>query len=141
MDGIKKRILVQRLIMTGGGICFALALLHLFLLPNIQRWSLYLPRLPSQVAGTISIINKGIGLIFLGFGILSIALGRSFLSGRFEAWNFGFFVGVILLYRAIAQLLYLGTDWLSIAIFLILLFTSLLYLIPLLLFYKEFLPH
>jgi len=127
--------------MIGGAICFVLALLHFFLLPRIQHWSLYLQNLSSDFAGTINIMNKGIGLIFIGFGILSLALSKSFAKGSYEAWNFGFFIGVVLLYRAIAQLIYIGSSGLNIAIFLLFLVTSLLYLIPLLLFYKEFMPH
>jgi len=140
MEGLKKRVLVQRLTIIGGVICFALALLHFFLLPRIQNWTLYLQNLPSDFIGIINIMNKAVGLIFIGFGILSIAFSRSFAKGSYEAWNFGFFIGVVLLYRAIAQLIYIGTSGLNIAIFLLFLVTSLLYLIPLLLFYKEFRP-
>lgn len=141
MEDSKKRILSQRLVMIGGGLCFALALLHFFLLPRVQNWAPYLQTLSSDFAATINIMNKAVGLIFIGFGILSIALSKSFALGSYEAWNFGFFIGVVLLYRAIAQLIYIGTSGLNIAIFLLFLITSLLYLIPLLLFYREFLPH
>ena len=138
MESINKRILVKRFIMIGGFFCMVLALFHFFLLPRAEQWELHIQKIPPEIAGTMYALNNAIGFIFLGFGILSIMLGKSFEQGSFDAWNFGFLIGAVLLYREIAQFIHYGTSRQDIMIFLISLTISLLYLIPLVIFYKEF---
>jgi hypothetical protein len=141
MESIKKRILVKHFIMIGGFFCIVLALFHFFLLPRAGHWELHIQKIPTELAGTIYTLNNALGFIFLGFGILSIMLGKSFEQGSFDAWNFAFLIGAVLLYRAIAQFIHYSISRQDMVMFLICLAISFLYLIPLLIFYKEFMRH
>ncbi len=133
-----KKRLIANIVGVLGIINTLLGLFHFFVLPKILKWGTELTELSFETIATINVLNIFMGILFVGFGVISFIYIPQIKRGNKTAWTFCLFLGIIWFIRTIMEPIYYGVIIEEIIFTFILLLISLSYLIPLLVYRKHF---